>query len=342
MKGWSLLVVLLLSACLYGQDELPARGDLNGDTVTDAVDTVILANYQVGHLATLYSAGDICGLDRIVGVLRFVPAGTFTQGRGTGDPCTEPDETAFTHELTSDLAVMATEVTRKMWAELKAAQPTLPDDLTPSSEDVTNPVMLYWTRALLFANLLNIETGRTRCYYTDAAFTVPIDASNYSTGPFYCDWTADGYRLPTEGEWEYFCRAGTTSAFSVAEPMFTHCSPFCTAGVLVDLESVAWFCANLNDPLGNNTPKPAAMKDPNPWGLHDVHGNMWEMCWDIYDTYPTGTVTNYRGASSGTLRVIRGGGYDSNADACRSAERGGIQPNFGSANLGFRLCRLAD
>jgi len=344
MRSFMLYVLVCVVPWLYGE-ETAIKGDLNEDGVVDAADTVWLANYQAGNLGPLYEAGDVYAWDSIVGVLRYVPGGAFQQGKGPGDPCNYANETPFTHTLTANLAVMRTEVTRRMWAALKVRQVTLPADPTDTNAGagMDNPVQyVMWYEAVLFANLLSVERGRTRCYYTDAAFTVPIDATSYTTGPFYCDWSADGYRLPTEGEWEYFCRAGTTTPFSVTEPNFTTCSTYCTAGSLPALESVAWYCANQTDPAGNNTSKPVALKGENPWGLQDVHGSVWEWCWDRYGTYPSGSATDHRGASSGFTWVIRGGSWLNYATDCRSAYRVYTAPDSRSYRLGFRLCRSVD
>jgi len=282
-------------------------------------------------------AGELWGTDSIVGDLMFVPAGTFQQGQGPNDPCSYSDETPFTHTLTKNLAVMATEVTRGMWADLKGEQSSLPTDPTNTSygSGMDNPVQsVTWHEAILFANLLSVEQGLTRCYYKDASFTTPVVNGNHTSGSFYCDWNANGYRLPSEGEWEYFCRAGTTTPFWVAEPNFTSCSGYCSAGGLPILESAAWFCAN-----DNGRSEPVASKLANPWGLYDVHGNVWEWCWDWYGGYPGGTATDHRGASSGSDRVFRGGGWGGSAHYCRSAYRSGIYPDYRFSRFGFRLCR---
>jgi len=295
---------------------------------------------QTSPCAVLYAT------DSIVGDLMFVPAGTFQQGRGPNDPCSYSDETPFTHTLTKNLAVMATEVTRQMWADLKGGQFSLPEDPTNTvyGSGMDNPVQnVTWYEAVLFANLLSVEQGLTHCYYTDAEFTTPLDATNYLTDTVYCDWSADGYRLPTEGEREYFCRAGTTTPFSVAEPNFTSCESFCSAGALPNLESVTWFCANRYDAAGDDSTKPVGLKNANPWVLYDVHGNVWEWCWDWYNSsYPSGSTTDYRGDGSGSYRVGRGGGWYDNADTCRSAFRSYFDPVRRYNYLGFRLCRSVD
>ena len=127
-----------------------------------------------------------------------------------------------------------------------------------------------------------------------------ITASNYTTtSAIYCDFSANGYRLPTEGEWEYFTRAGTKTAFSIDEPNYdgSTCAS-CTVDDLPSLQTVAWFCGNS---FGLEYTNPVGWLDPNPWNLKDVHGNVLEMCWDFYDAnYPTGTVADYHGPATGT------------------------------------------
>ena len=125
------------------------------------------------------------------------------------------------------------------------------------------------------------------------------------------------FRLPTEAEWEYACRAGTTGDH---------------AG---NLDEMAWYCEN----SGSKT-HPVGTKKANPWGLYDMHGNVWEWCQDWYGTYPTGAVRDPTGAAGGSYRVSRGGGWGSIAGGCRSASRGGGSPSGRGNLLGFRLVRM--
>ncbi|MBN1297007.1 formylglycine-generating enzyme family protein, partial [bacterium] len=174
-------------------------------------------------------------------------------------------------------------------------------------------------------------------YYTDEGFTpgTEITVSNYTVGPFFCDFDADGYRLATEGEWEYFCRAGTTGPFSCNEMNYTsgNCTS-CGSGTHPVLEQYCVYCANnpgATAPVGN--------KFSNPWNLKDVHGNVWEWCWDQYGTYPAGPETDYEGPDSGSGCVFRGGCWYYWAQNCRSAQRLGNLPGFWFFDLGFRLVR---
>ncbi len=282
--------------------------------------------------------GDLYAVDTVVGNLRYIPSGTFTQGSPSSEVGRFGNETQFRHVLTLNLAVMETEVTRQMWADLKSAQPSLPVD--PSNNEIS-PGLSYpvqfvsWYEAVLFANLLSLQEGFERCYYTDAEFATPITAANYNTGPFYCNFSANGFRLPTEGEWEYFTRAGTTTPFSIDEPLFnSSTSNSCIPNALPSLESVAWFCANSASQL-----HPVGMKLGNPWNMRDVHGNSDEWCWDIFGPYPTESVIDYRGLANGSSRALRGGRWRDEPYFSRSAYRFNSGPGEAYDGLGFRLLR---
>ncbi|MBP7865645.1 MAG: SUMF1/EgtB/PvdO family nonheme iron enzyme [Acidobacteria bacterium] len=282
------------------------------------------------------------GPDPVVGQMCFVPAGFVVQGSPPEEVCRGTNETPFTHTLTLAFAAMETEVSRRMWSDLKAVQPTLPAD--PSSTAVSpgmgHPVnRATFHESLLFANLLSVQNGYRRCYYADAAFTTPLDASNYAAGPCCCDWNANGYRLPSEGEWEHACRAGTTGPFWIDEPAYTadNC-PSETPGLYPELETAAWFLAN-----APTAARAAGTAAPNPWGLKDVHGNLWEWCWDRYAAdYPTDFATDYHGPETGSFRVLRGGAWDAHAYACRSAFRHSNDPAVRAPSHGFRLVRTLE
>ncbi len=287
---------------------------------------------------TVYSAGDLVGHESIVGNMRFVPAGSFLQGSPSLEPCRGSDETQFPHTLTQPFALMETEVTRQMWADLRAVQTTLPADPTSTGygAGMMNPVQnVTWYQAVLFANLLSVQSGLTPCYYRDEDFLLPIDSGYYTVGPFYCRWDANGYRLPSEGEWEYACRAGTTTSFWLEEPDYSsgNCSGEQTLGMYPQLETTAWFMAN-----SASGTQPVRTKAANGWNLSDMNGNVMEWCWDVYGTYP-GSATDYRGKSSGNIRAVRGGCWSFSAGCCRSASRLDITQSNPYNFLGFRLVR---
>ncbi len=122
------------------------------------------------------------------------------------------------------------------------------------------------------------------------------------------------YTLPSEAQWEYACRAGTSGAY---------------AG---DLDAMGWYSSNSGDRT-----HPVGTKCANAWGLYDMHGNVWEWCSDWYGAYPSGSVVDPSGASSGSNRVFRGGGFRGNAWICSSANRNSGSPGSRDHFLGFRL-----
>ena len=138
------------------------------------------------------------------------------------------------------------------------------------------------------------------------------------------------FRLPTEAEWEYACRAGTTSALNDGKKLTSD------VGRCPNLDKVAWHKEN-----SDSTTHPVGQKKPNAWGLYDMHGNVWEWCQDWYGDYPSGAVTDPVGLGSGNSRVYRGGGWVNRAMYCRSANRAASPPGNSANNLGFRLVRAA-
>ncbi len=161
----------------------------------------------------------------------------------------------------------------------------------------------------------------------------PVEQVNWSEATNYCgkltqaEQTAGrlpagwAYRLPTEAEWEYACRAGSTNRFSYGDdPGYTQ------------LANYAWYIAN-----SGGTTHPVGAKQPNRWGLYDMAGNVSEWCSDWYGTYPGGNVTDPQGTISGPYRVLRDGSWGGLAYRCRSARRDWIGPSSWNMNYGFRL-----
>jgi len=131
------------------------------------------------------------------------------------------------------------------------------------------------------------------------------------------------YRLPTEAEWEYACRAGTTTRFSFGEDESR-------------LGDYAWYSGN-SSPYGK---KDVGTKLPNAWGLHDMHGNVYEWCQDWYGNYSNGAQIDPTGPASGHYRVKRGGSFIYSARGARSAYRSSASPDFRSSFAGVRLLRI--
>jgi formylglycine-generating enzyme required for sulfatase activity len=145
----------------------------------------------------------------------------------------------------------------------------------------------------------------------------PVVGVSWNEAVAYCQWA--GGRVPTEAEWECTCRAGSDG-------------DFCFGDDLAQLGDYAWFSENSNGQL-----QPVGRKKPNAWGLHDMHGNVWEWCNDWFAEYQSGAVVDPKGPSKGLDRVLRGGSWFGLASSCRSAYRYGLDPSIRFGSLGFRL-----
>jgi formylglycine-generating enzyme required for sulfatase activity len=169
-----------------------------------------------------------------------------------------------------------------------------------------------WRQAALYCNARSEAERLQPCYNDEAE----------------CNVTANGYRLPTEAEWEYACRAGTETDYSFGSDSR-------------ELGRHAWFAGN-----AERKTHPVGLKKPNPWGLFDMHGNVAEWCNDVYDRdyYRHSPSENPRGPAVGKQNVLRGGAWNSSPEALRSSYRLGENPGFSDACLaldaiGFRCVR---
>ena len=153
-----------------------------------------------------------------------------------------------------------------------------------------------WLDAVRFCNLFSVASGLRPCY------SIGDDPDGLDVT---CDWTADGYRLPSEAEWEYACRAGSSEVRHG------------------ELDEIAWYRENSGGELHD-----VAGKAANAWGLYDMIGNVWEWCWDLYDP-----------AVYGPYRVFRGGSWSDLPRACRASCRRKSHPTLRIDDLGFRLAR---
>jgi formylglycine-generating enzyme required for sulfatase activity len=152
-----------------------------------------------------------------------------------------------------------------------------------------------------------------------------FDASNYcwaitqrerASGRLPADYE---YRLPSEAEWEYACRAGSTNLFSFGDD----------AGIAGDF---AWTSENCDA-----TTHPVGLKRPNAWGLHDIHGNVWEWCFDWFEPYPASPLTDPIGPATSKYKVFKGGGWNQEAQYARSSSRFMMSPSNGIHFVGFRV-----
>lgn len=239
-----------------------------------------------------------------------IPAGSFEMGNKKGRDDEKPVHTVWIDSFLMD----KTEATQGEWDRLAHGA----DDPKPNPSNFKGPTLpvnqVKWLDAVWFCNARSKAEGLKPCYNDEGV----------------CDFDAEGYRLPTEAEWEYACRAGTSTSYSFGnDPK--------------KLGDHAWFTEN-----SGKTTHPVAQKRPNPWGLCDMHGNVSEWCHDVYakDYYEGSPDKNPRGPKEGKLYVRRGGAWQADADALRSTYRVGDYPGFGDACLapeaiGFRCVRRA-
>ena len=201
-------------------------------------------------------------------------------------------------------------VTRGQWWTVLSAGP---EEWSQTGDDADLPAThVDWPQSLAFCNALSAREGLTPCYRKD------------EQGEWQWDRTADGYRLPTEAEWESACRAGAeTQWFWGDDP----------AGA----EKYAWYRGNAGGSL-----KPVRSKAANPWGLHDMAGLVFEWCWDRFATYPGETeppTLDPVGPEEGDSRVVRGGSFDDPPVFLRSAFRVVGRPVVRADALGLRCVR---
>ena len=232
-----------------------------------------------------------------------INGGTFSMGSPANEPGRDSDQTQ--RQVTvSSFYMSRYEVTQKEYQEVMGTNPSnFKGDNLPVE-------CVSWYDAVEYCNARSRKEGLT------PAYTISGSGDNRTVA-----WnrSANGYRLPTEAEWEYACRAGTTTAYNT--------------GASIN-NNTGWYRANSAESTQEVGRKPA-----NAWGLYDMHGNVWEWCWDWYGNYASGAQTDPVGASSGSYRVIRGGGWGSPDLYVRSAFRDHSSPYNRYNILGFRLVR---
>jgi len=239
-----------------------------------------------------------------------VEGGTFQMGTAKGAGDERP-----VHTVTISTFYMSKcTVTQKEWYEIMG---TTIEQQRVSSRGLLlrgsgdNYPMYYvnWNDAIEYCNKRSLKEGLKPAY-------------RVSGNAITCDWEADGYRLPTEAEWEYAAKGGN-GLFGYEYSGSNN------------VDTVAWYNRN-----SEQSTQPVGTKAANSLGLYDMSGNVWEWCWDWEGKYPNNAQTDPRGPASGSSRIRRGGSWMDGATFVRSAYRGSISPSRSGSDIGFRVVRL--
>ncbi|MEW6076559.1 MAG: formylglycine-generating enzyme family protein [Thermodesulfobacteriota bacterium] len=283
----TLCFLLLLAMPVAGFS--PARADTGAGMILTAITAACRPRIKAADAAP---SADSVFTNDLGMTFVYIPPGKFIMGSAENEPGRDNDEKQHKTTLTRGFYIQTTEVTQAQWTAIMGKNPS--HFLSCGGNCPVEQVS--WNDVQEFIKKLN-QTGKRI------------------------------YRLPTEAEWEYACRAGTTGPFNTGDCLSTDQANYdgkffqqgCSAGVtrnsLVAVKSFA----------------------PNAWGLYDMHGNVWEWCADWSGEYSSFMVVDPVGPSAGQARIFRGGGWSSGARGCRSAERNWRGPDFKSSIIGFRL-----
>ena len=250
---------------------------------------------KTGNTNTLVHT-DVPGFTNEIGMnFVLIPAGIFMMGSPLNEKGRNSDEIQHEVTITRSFYLQTTEVTQGQWQAVMGYNPSQ----FSSCGEMCPVEKVSWHDVQRFIKRLNEKEGQNR------------------------------YRLPTEAEWEYAARAGSTTPFPNGQITVTGC------GFDANMNQLGWYCGN-----SGFKSHPVAQKQPNRWGLFDMHGNVWEWCQDWYGDYPNEHVTDPGGPKNGWLRVNRGGSLNDFSMFGRSANRLRYMPFPKANDLGFRIAAL--
>ncbi|MBP7479147.1 MAG: SUMF1/EgtB/PvdO family nonheme iron enzyme [Spirochaetaceae bacterium] len=255
-----------------------------------------------------------------------VEGGTFSMGNDSGDPDEKP-----VHNVTLTSFYMSRyEVTQEEWiAVMGSNSSSFTNNPANKENQLSRPVeQVSWYDAILYCNTRSSKEGLTPCYSLNGTTNPvmwgpsPLESRNSQWDGISCDMAANGYRLPTEAEWEYAARGGKKS------------KNYSYSG-LNTIDSVAWYEDN-----SNQRTHEIGKKKANELGIYDMTGNVWEWCFDKYGEYTKNPVNNpISGFNPGKERVLRGGSWASNSWACSLTNRSTRNPTDRVNSVGFRVVK---
>lgn len=258
-----------------------------------------------------------------IGTLVYIPAGTFQR-----------DATAANTSAVSAFHMSQHEITRAQFIAIMG--PDNDPSLATYSSGMCDPVQyVNWYSAITFCNKLSLVEGLSPVYsvrgvdFATLAYAAIPNGGNAIWDAAVADWSASGYRLPTETEWMW-------AAMGAAEGTTGCAKAFAGSTGSNAIGDYAWTFENSG---ANNTSQPTGTRLPNELGLYDMSGNVWEWTQDWYGTYPEGTLTDYRGPARGTVRVGRGGSWFNEAEFAALAFRHHSSPGSRNHRIGFRVVR---
>ena len=266
---------------------------------------------------------EIPGTDIVL--LRLEP-GSFDMGSPEDEIGRGTDEDLHEVRLTTEFWLARTEVTQAQFQNVMGYSNATFADCADCPMET-----LSWSESVAFANTLSEAEELESCYRCEGSGEDVVCEAR--TEVYDCS----GYRLPTEAEWEYAVRSGSSAPFSegssLQEGTETSCDSFLELDGGALLDDFAWFCGNASE-----GPQPVGGLEPNTWGFYDLHGNVWEMTQDWYEAYGS-DVVDPDGASTGSGKVVRGGGWSDGPRFARSAARSGSTIERRTSWLGFRIAR---